>query len=81
MSTPHVAGLVALLWDAAPSMKVSELHEDYSGDQSEDWYSNPLTRIHEVEWIIEESAALLPPDEEHGNIAGDHDPQPFLYVT
>ncbi|MGA1872787.1 MAG: S8 family serine peptidase [Thermoplasmatota archaeon] len=71
MSTPHVAGLVALLWQAAPSMKVSDLHEDYSGPDPEGWYSNPKTVIHEVEWILEASATFLPPNEEHGNVAGD----------
>ncbi len=73
MSTPHVAGLVALLWQAAPSMKVSGLHEDYSGDDPEWWYGNPNTRIHEVEWILEASARFLPPTPESGNVAGDTD--------
>lgn len=85
MSTPHVAGLVALLWEAAPSMKVSELHEDYSGDDPESWYGDPNTRIHEVEWILEASATFLPPTEESGNVAGDDsstgwDGKPIDYV-
>ncbi|MGA1793857.1 MAG: S8 family serine peptidase [Thermoplasmatota archaeon] len=71
MSTPHVAGLVALLWQAAPSMRVSSLHEDYSGPDPEAWYSDPKTVIHEVEWILEASATFLPPDSDHGNVAGD----------
>ncbi|MBN1540194.1 MAG: S8 family serine peptidase [Candidatus Thermoplasmatota archaeon] len=71
MSTPHVAGLVALLWQAAPSMKVSDLHEDYSGPDPEAWYSDPKTRVHEAEWILEASARFLPPDADHGNVAGD----------
>jgi hypothetical protein len=52
-------------------MGVSEMHEDYSGDDPEGWYSDPNTRIHEVEWILEASANFLPPDAEHGNVAGD----------
>jgi hypothetical protein len=71
MSTPHVAGLVALLGQAAPSLKVSDLHEDYSGDDMEGWHSDPKTVIHEVEWILEASAKFLPPTEESGNVAGD----------
>jgi hypothetical protein len=52
-------------------MRVSELHEDYSGPNPDGWYSDPNTRIHEAEWILEASARFLPPDPEHGNAAGD----------
>ena len=71
MSTPHVAGLTALLWQACPSMSMSPMHEDYSGDDPEWWYSDPRTRIHDVEWILEASARFLPPTSESGNVGGD----------
>ncbi len=60
MSTPHVAGLAALLWQAAPSLRVAELHEDCACNETPEWYTNPYTRIHEIEWIVESTAHHLP---------------------
>jgi len=65
MATPHVAGLVALLWQAAPSMRVSDAHDDYSGDDPSYWNSTD-TRIHEAELILKLTARYLMPSGDNG---------------
>jgi serine protease AprX len=65
MATPHVAGEVALLWQAAPSMHVSNYHADFGSDPNTsaenlaNWYSNPRTRLHEAEVILKLTAQFL----------------------
>jgi len=65
MATPHVAGEVALLFQAAPSLRVSDIHADFgSANATEEdltnWFSNDRTRIHEVEVILKLTADFLP---------------------
>ncbi len=62
MATPHISGLAALMFQAAPSLRVSDRFEDYSGDDPEGWYGNTFNRIHEIEWIMEQTAFYIHPD-------------------
>ncbi len=66
MATPHVAGEVALLFQAAPSLRVSDVHADFgsgnaTADDLQNWYTNPRTRIHETELILKMTAKFLGP--------------------
>ena len=59
MATPHVSGAVALLFQAAPSLTVSNVIDDYSGNDTT-WWSNPEHRIHETELIFKLTSDVIP---------------------
>ena len=65
MATPHVAGLCALLFQAAPSLRVSEVHSE-TADNGTDWYQDPNTRIHEAEYILKLTADFMASDSSNG---------------
>ena len=78
MATPHVAGLVALLWQAAPSMRMSDFDEDLDSESGEVTLVDPTgiappaqaqRTIHEAELILKLTAAYM---EEGPNLAGNH---------
>ncbi|MCK4615066.1 MAG: S8 family serine peptidase, partial [Thermoplasmata archaeon] len=77
MATPHVAGLVALLYEACPSMTMSEAKEDYEcelplviEDNSGSFEGGPYyfsdPRIHESELILKLTADYIPAEEGNG---------------
>ncbi|UCH89875.1 MAG: S8 family serine peptidase [Thermoplasmata archaeon] len=75
MATPHVAGLSALLWQAAPSLRVSNVHDDYSGNGkyvNDEFWTSPNTLIHEVELIMKLTSMYVEPDNEPVNTENDN---------
>jgi len=65
MATPHVAGVAAVLWQAAPSLKFSSYTEDYTGELPEEWYPGQ-TEVHELELILELTSDYLEPTGDNG---------------
>jgi len=69
MATPHVAGVAALLWQAAPSLRFTSqtkpYTEDHVGDLPAEW-SEGMTDIHELELILDLTADYIQPDGVNG---------------
>ena len=58
MATPHISGVVALMTQAAPSLRTSDIEEDNDG--SFEFPSHERARIHEAELILKLTAEPLP---------------------
>ncbi len=65
MATPHISGVVSLLWQACPSMKVSYARDQDDGEDP-DWHSREDTRMHESEIIMKASADYINATEDNG---------------
>ncbi len=75
MATPHVAGLAAIMFQAAPSLRTSGHHED--DNSNIDWGPGHDSRIHEVEYILKMTSDMIPhtpgngiPEEREEGISG-----------
>jgi hypothetical protein len=66
MATPHVSGLAALMWQAAPSMRISEFYDDYGIADDEAYWNETTNRIHEVEAIMKLTAKYVLPAADNG---------------
>jgi len=63
MATPHVAGLVALLWQACPSLTMSDVVEE---GHTADGSGGLSPYIHETELILKATADYIGPDGDNG---------------
>ena len=68
MATPHMSGITALLWQACPSLRVSDYRDDYQGGAQYDnatYWNDTATRMHEAEVIMKLTADYI-------NVSGDN---------
>lgn len=64
MATPHMSGAVAMLWQACPGLRVSELHDDFSGKGQYDnasYWNDSGTLMHEAELVLKLTADYIDP--------------------
>ena len=59
MATPHVSGLAAIMFQAAPSLRTSNHHEDDNSPEGT-WGAGHDPRIHEVEYILKMTSDMIP---------------------
>ncbi len=77
MATPHVAGAVALLFQACPSLKISDVMEEANETVREVWKEDPYAYVHEAELILEATARYMPPSGEGDPFADNYIPNNY----
>jgi len=76
MATPHIAGVVALLWQAYPGLGISEVYEDAEQEKIDaGWRNDTRNKVHEIELILEASAEMIEPSDSEEPLAGNYVPQ------
>jgi serine protease AprX len=69
MATPHMSGITALLWQACPSMRVSEYRDDFQGNgqyENASYWNDSATRMHEAEVIMKLTADYIDQSGDNG---------------
>jgi len=80
MATPHVAGVAALLWQAAPSLRFSNTVDDRP-TYDDAYLNDEWSRIHDLELILKLTSDFInstgdngvPAENEVGVVGRDHD--------
>lgn len=83
MATPHIAGVVGLLFQAYPGLRMSHFVDEaedakqteWNGGQG--WANDTRNRVHEVELIMEASAEYILPSNGDEPLAENYVPQNF----
>lgn len=65
MATPHISGIVTLMFQAYQGLKTSNVHDDYNGDIP-DFFNMTTTVVHEAELILEAAADYIEPNGDNG---------------
>ncbi|MGA1822842.1 MAG: S8 family serine peptidase [Thermoplasmatota archaeon] len=75
MATPHIAGVVALLFEAYPKLGMSHIYEDADEEKlANNWTGDERNLVHEVELILEASAKYVQPSDGEEPLASNYIP-------
>lgn len=83
MATPHVAGVVALMFSAYPDLRISDVYEEAEPEKmtgwndGQGWKNDTRNRVHEVELILEATARYTMPSDAETPLAGNYIPQNY----
>ncbi len=78
MATPHIAGVVALILQAYPDLRMSEFYEEAEQEKIDaGWLNDTRNKVHEVELILEASANYVLPSDEGTPLAENYIPQNY----